>query len=312
MRTEYLEYLLEVAHADSISAAAKKLFIGQTTLSAIINSIEKELNVTLFLRTHKGIKLTAQGEQVIALAESIVEKNRQLTNLFSDKRAYSLRKKVALVAYPGACTILSLYLTHKLQKQGEDLSLHMQESVSTKIVSNVVNGMANIGIGSSAKFEFFNERYLAHKNGFVFESLYKDHFYLCVNKKSAFAQRKAVDISELEREHLAVTQSHPGSSSSSVGAVFKYIAQFSVFNNAEVVKKAVLFNDMISIMPRLSYYEDPYVAFGDLILIPLTGFETELTNFLVLNERIGLSAQEEEVIRLIRNFYQAVKPEPVV
>ena len=59
MRTEYLEYLLEVARTKSISAAAKKLFIGQTTLSAIINSVENELNVKIFQRTHRGVALTA-------------------------------------------------------------------------------------------------------------------------------------------------------------------------------------------------------------------------------------------------------------
>ena len=84
MRTEYLEYLLEVARTKSISAAAKKLFIGQTTLSAIINSVENELNVKIFLRTHRGVGLTEHGERVIAIVEDMVAKNRQLQNLFSD------------------------------------------------------------------------------------------------------------------------------------------------------------------------------------------------------------------------------------
>lgn len=61
MRTEYLEYLLEVARTKSISAAAKKLFIGQTTLSAIINSVENELNVKIFQRTHRGVALRPMG-----------------------------------------------------------------------------------------------------------------------------------------------------------------------------------------------------------------------------------------------------------
>ena len=103
MRTEYLEYLLEVARTKSISAAAKKLFIGQTTLSAIINSVENELNVKIFQRTHRGVALTAHGERVIAIAEEMVENNRQLLNLFADTEP--TRRNIPLVAYPSACSI---------------------------------------------------------------------------------------------------------------------------------------------------------------------------------------------------------------
>ena len=68
MRIEYLEYLLEVARSKSISAAAKRLYLSQTSLSAIVNSLEKELNIKIFQRTHKGIVLTAEGEQALELA----------------------------------------------------------------------------------------------------------------------------------------------------------------------------------------------------------------------------------------------------
>ena len=40
MKIEHLSYLREIEKCKSISAAAKKLYIGQTTLSAIIKSIE--------------------------------------------------------------------------------------------------------------------------------------------------------------------------------------------------------------------------------------------------------------------------------
>lgn len=48
VRIEYLEYLLEVARSKSISAAAKRLYLSQTSLSAIVNSLEKELNIKIF------------------------------------------------------------------------------------------------------------------------------------------------------------------------------------------------------------------------------------------------------------------------
>ena len=45
MKIEHLCYLQEIAKCKSITAAAKRLYVGQTTLSAIVKSIEDELDV---------------------------------------------------------------------------------------------------------------------------------------------------------------------------------------------------------------------------------------------------------------------------
>ena len=75
MHVEYLQYLIEVSNCRSISAAAKKLFLSQTTLSAIIASLEKDLNITFFNRTHKGITLTQEGKQALEIIQEILAKN---------------------------------------------------------------------------------------------------------------------------------------------------------------------------------------------------------------------------------------------
>ena len=46
----------------SISAAAGHLFLSQPAVSQTIRKLETELNVSLFFRTPKGIRLTAEGE----------------------------------------------------------------------------------------------------------------------------------------------------------------------------------------------------------------------------------------------------------
>ncbi|NCE64990.1 LysR family transcriptional regulator [Pseudoflavonifractor sp. 524-17] len=305
MRTEYLEYLLEVARTRSISAAAKKLFIGQTTLSAIINSVENELNVKIFQRTHRGVKLTEHGERVIAIAEDMVEKNRQLLNLSAD--ITPVRRNIPLVAYPSACSVLALYLSARLRQAKDEPTLSMLECASNKVVSSVANGMANIGVGASGHAEFFNNQYTAHNNGFAFEPIYNDRFCLCVSGRSRLAEKDCVDVSALGEEHLAVTEHHPSSSSTSVGCVLRYARCFSVFNNMGVVKRAVLAENMAAVLPRLSFFNDDRVASGALRLIDLTGFETGLTNFILVNQKVGLNACEKQLTEFIREFYQELE-----
>lgn len=63
-----LKYFLETARYQHMTRAAEKLHIAQPALSQAIKRLEKELNVSLFVREGRGIKLSDQG---ILLAEKL-------------------------------------------------------------------------------------------------------------------------------------------------------------------------------------------------------------------------------------------------
>lgn len=64
MQINHIEYFLEVARCQSISKAAKNLFITQSTLSTSIATFENELGFKLFTRLRQGVILTPEGEKV--------------------------------------------------------------------------------------------------------------------------------------------------------------------------------------------------------------------------------------------------------
>lgn len=304
MKTEHLEYLLEVARTGSISAAAKNLFIGQTTLSAIINSVESELNVQIFSRSHRGVRLTERGEQVVALAEDIVEKSCHLMDLNFNK--VTTKRNIPIIVYPCACNTIGLYLCKRMKEINGTPALSLYETQPDKIVSSVINGIANIGIGSSGHHEFFTHQNSAHNHNLKFVPLYTDRFCLCVNKDSCLSHRKSIDISELKDEVLAATCSHSSSDVASVRSIFKYVDRVFLYNNPEVIKRAVLAENMITVLPRLSFYNDPMLARGDIKLIEITGFETQLHNFVILNNHAAINSYELQVVHFIREFYESL------
>ena len=63
---EYYKVFYTIVKCGSISAAADHLFLSQPAVSQTIRRLEKELNVELFIRTPKGIRLTAEGELLFA------------------------------------------------------------------------------------------------------------------------------------------------------------------------------------------------------------------------------------------------------
>lgn len=58
---QQIEYFLTVAERESISEAARVLFVSQPTVTKWMNNLEKELDTRLFLRRYNGIELTAEG-----------------------------------------------------------------------------------------------------------------------------------------------------------------------------------------------------------------------------------------------------------
>ena len=78
----------EVALSESISNAAKKLYITQSAVSKAIKKLEEELNTELFYRNSKGVKLTEKGEELIFYVEEA------FNNLLNSASQYANREKL--------------------------------------------------------------------------------------------------------------------------------------------------------------------------------------------------------------------------
>ena len=71
-------YVLEIADCRSISAAAERQFISQSALSQQIQRLEGELGYPLFVRTPRGLTLTAAGETFCREARPVAEQWQRL------------------------------------------------------------------------------------------------------------------------------------------------------------------------------------------------------------------------------------------
>lgn len=77
---EYYKVFYYVGRLGSITAAAEALCISQPAASQAIKQLEKALNTTLFLRTQKGVRLTAEGQLLYPYVE------RGMENLMDGER----------------------------------------------------------------------------------------------------------------------------------------------------------------------------------------------------------------------------------
>ncbi|OEU70407.1 MAG: LysR family transcriptional regulator [Desulfovibrio sp. S3730MH75] len=86
MELYQIKTFVVVAEAGNLTRAAKILYASQSTISLHIKSLEKELDVCLFLRTPKGMELTPEGEALRERAQDILDSVEKMESVAHDLR----------------------------------------------------------------------------------------------------------------------------------------------------------------------------------------------------------------------------------
>ncbi len=84
MNTNILRYVIAVAETKSFTAAAKKLYIAQPSLSQSIRTLEKQLGAELFDRRTNPLSLTRAGEIYVSWAEQTLRTQSQIERQIAD------------------------------------------------------------------------------------------------------------------------------------------------------------------------------------------------------------------------------------
>ena len=123
-----LQALVEVAGSGSFTQAAQTLCLTQSAVSRKIQQLEAHFGVSLLARTSRSVRLTAEGEQVVASARSILEQLQGLEDRLSpQKRPFRIRMHVSLAVRWLLPKLSDFYLQHP------DIALSI-ETVATEVV----------------------------------------------------------------------------------------------------------------------------------------------------------------------------------
>lgn len=93
MTLNQLQYVVEVAKTGSINSAANNLFVSQSVLSTAISNLEKEIGHAIFIRSNRGVTMTAFGHTFVSYISSIQTQLDQLDHLIkhgSKRQEFSL------------------------------------------------------------------------------------------------------------------------------------------------------------------------------------------------------------------------------
>ena len=84
MELRGLYYIVVIAEEGSISRAADRLYMAQSSLSQFLQKYESELGAKLFMRTASGVRPTYSGEQFVRGARQMLQQYHRLKNELCD------------------------------------------------------------------------------------------------------------------------------------------------------------------------------------------------------------------------------------
>jgi DNA-binding transcriptional LysR family regulator len=78
-----LEYFVSIYESGSLSAASKKKFVAQPSISSSLKQLEQSLTTSLFVRHARGVQATHAGEQLYPLAKQLLDQAAAIRDVFS-------------------------------------------------------------------------------------------------------------------------------------------------------------------------------------------------------------------------------------
>lgn len=195
MTLQQLRYLIAIAEHGSMNAAAYNLYASQSNLSTAIRDLERELGITIFKRSNRGVTLTSEGTELLGYARQVVEQANMLESRYA--KGDGGRTRLAVSAQHYAFSVHA-FVDVIAQCSSDDYEFVMRETSTGQIIEDVGSFRSEVGI---LFVDDFNQRVLekafADAN-LVFHPLFDARIHVFVGDGHPLADRKSVRPEELE------------------------------------------------------------------------------------------------------------------
>ncbi len=146
-RFQQLRGFCYAAAAGSVSKAAKRMYLSQPAVSQQIQSLEKELAVTLFVRRGAKIQLTHDGELLFEMARPLIEELEHLDEEFGQRRSEVDEGHIEVAA--GLSTILYFLPKHveAFRRAYPRIAVRLQSVTGIEGLERLRTGLVDFAVG---------------------------------------------------------------------------------------------------------------------------------------------------------------------
>ena len=205
MNIEQFKYLLEVTRIGSINQASERLHTSQQNVSRVLRQLEKELDTTLFIRTHQGIALTETGHLAVEAAKDVLLRIEQLKSDCQQSQEKELAGEVCLLCPPATIFTLLQDIISRFNALYPQITLSVHELEAGRLFASLAQDATAVGITTL----FFDQSALPpkvaqYKDQLLTKLLFTDRIVAFLSKKHPLARQKSISLSSILKHPLAL------------------------------------------------------------------------------------------------------------
>lgn len=194
MTLQQLRYVTAVAESGTISGAAKALFISQPSLTAAIQELEREMGVTIFLRTNRGVVLSREGDEFLGYARQVLLQAQLLEERYGARSLHKQQFSVSAQHYNFAARVFACVVR---ELGGEKYSMTFRETTTHEVIADVGMMRSEVGVLLMTAQNSEVLQRLFRENELVYTELIEKDATVYVDRNHPLAGREEVTEEDL-------------------------------------------------------------------------------------------------------------------
>ncbi len=261
MHVETFQVFCDLVDTASFSEAAARNGITQSAVSQQVRALEERYGVTLVERGRRNFSVTREGEAFLRAARTIVEAWQGIGRDLGTMRDSVTGPLVVATVYSIGFHELPPYL-EEFRRLFPEVDLQVHYRRSNQVYSDVSENRADLGLVA----------YPQERKGVEIEPAWRDRLVVICPPGHPLAPKTALELKAIHGERFISfepdlpTRKAIDAMMAQAGVSVKEVVEF---DNIETVKRGVLIENAISIVPGESVASE--VKAGTLVRIPIRG-----------------------------------------
>ena len=290
MTLRHLKIFVAVAETKSMSAAARRCFITQPTVSQTIHELEEHYHTILFERLSRKLYITEAGKNLLSHARQVIDQFEQLEQSMADD-SITQRLRIGATLTVGVC--LLPHILNDFQEEMPAVSTYSYISNTEDIEQKILDSSLDIGIVEGN----------IKSPDLVSLPIIEDFLVLVCGRNHPFSQREQIPVQELEGKNFAMREAGSGTRALFEHYLHRHNLQVNIAWEASsplAIKNAVDYNGGLSVMSIRLFQEE--ILNGDIHVVCNPYNEWERTFKLVYHKNKFMTSSIEQIRDILKRY----------
>ncbi len=189
-----LHYLIVIAETNSLNKAAEQLYVSQPSLTSAIKELEKELGVTLFYRSGRGVTLTNDGVEFLLYAKQLYSQYEAVLEKYGMGGAHKKKFGVSTQHYSFA---VKAFVDMAKEFDMSRYEFAVRETRTAEVIRDVSTMKSEVGILYLCDFNRKSMEKLLKSASLEFHHLIECQAYVYIWKNHPLAKEKTIRFEQL-------------------------------------------------------------------------------------------------------------------